>query len=226
MATIFVYNNSDGGVERYTRALGDPMPYNTNNTLCVADFLGDNETGWTDLATMQAWNGFCTYYGQPVKIARAFVSVAQWKAQPLTAPQHLAGTAFALRATGTPQGREALAAAAKASDAFSVVHPCHAGDGTLCVDRRYQPSGVFATAGFPILHRDSCGNYVLTLQALLRDTGHRNVTSDGVFGAQTERALRAYQRSCRLPENGIAGRMEWESLVAMRYAESPNQQVD
>ncbi|WP_436520481.1 peptidoglycan-binding domain-containing protein [Actinoplanes sp. HUAS TT8] len=51
-----------------------------------------------------------------------------------------------------------------------------------------------------------------TLQYLLRAHGH-TVTVDGVFGAQTGDAVRAYQHTRGLPDNGIVGPETWQALI-------------
>ncbi|MEV6349330.1 peptidoglycan-binding protein [Actinoplanes sp. NPDC051851] len=51
-----------------------------------------------------------------------------------------------------------------------------------------------------------------TLQYLLRAHGH-TVTVDGVFGAQTGDAVRAYQRTRGIPDNGVVCPETWEALL-------------
>ncbi|MBB4740625.1 peptidoglycan hydrolase-like protein with peptidoglycan-binding domain [Actinoplanes octamycinicus] len=51
-----------------------------------------------------------------------------------------------------------------------------------------------------------------TLQYLLQAHGH-TVTVDGVFGAQTGDAVRAYQRAKGLPDNGVVGAETWQALI-------------
>ncbi|BCY07576.1 peptidoglycan-binding protein [Actinoplanes sp. L3-i22] len=51
-----------------------------------------------------------------------------------------------------------------------------------------------------------------TLQYLLRAHGH-TVTVDGVFGAQTGDAVRAYQHTRGLPDNGIVCADTWQALI-------------
>ncbi|MFC7533764.1 peptidoglycan-binding protein [Actinoplanes sp. GCM10030250] len=53
---------------------------------------------------------------------------------------------------------------------------------------------------------------VTTLQYLLLAHGH-TVTVDGVFGAQTGDAVRAYQRTKDLPEDGVVGPETWQALI-------------
>ncbi|WIM98823.1 peptidoglycan-binding protein [Actinoplanes oblitus] len=51
-----------------------------------------------------------------------------------------------------------------------------------------------------------------TLQYLLQAHGH-TVTVDGVFGAQTGDAVRAYQRAKGIPDNGIVCAETWQALI-------------
>jgi peptidoglycan hydrolase-like protein with peptidoglycan-binding domain len=53
---------------------------------------------------------------------------------------------------------------------------------------------------------------VETLQYLLRAHG-RTVTIDGIFGPQTESAVRAFQNAKHLTVDGIVGSSTWSALV-------------
>ncbi|GIF14780.1 peptidoglycan-binding domain-containing protein [Actinoplanes teichomyceticus] len=66
---------------------------------------------------------------------------------------------------------------------------------------------------WPTTRQGSTRHPVPTLQYLLRSHGH-TVTVDGVFGAQTGDAVRAYQRTRGLPDNGIVGAETWLALIA------------
>lgn len=53
---------------------------------------------------------------------------------------------------------------------------------------------------------------VQTLQYLLRAGGH-SVTVDGVFGPQTDAAVRAFQQQRNLLVDGIVGPQTWSALI-------------
>ena len=219
MATILVYNNSDGGIERYTRAPSDPMPYNVGGTLTVSEFLGNNDFGWTDVDTMQAWNNFRAFYGQPVRVDFGFLRIAQIDpALGVPTAQHLMGTAFAAGSNLSQQRRAELVDAANESNAFSVVQPFSARETNAYFDRRYMPSNTFITAGLPTMARNDRSNYVMSAQDLLNFAGYSAGNIDGIFGPNTERALRRFQTDRWLTSNGILGRLEWESLVNQKGA--------
>lgn len=55
---------------------------------------------------------------------------------------------------------------------------------------------------------------VRRLQALLTAAGYKT-TIDGIFGAQTERQLRAYQGKHAKPVDGIAGPVTWNALLGL-----------
>ena len=65
---------------------------------------------------------------------------------------------------------------------------------------------------WPLVKRPSNIFPVRPLQQLLRARGH-TVTVDGIFGPQTEAALRAFQQSRGLGADGIAGLQTWSRLV-------------
>jgi hypothetical protein len=55
---------------------------------------------------------------------------------------------------------------------------------------------------------------VKRLQALLTAAGYKT-TIDGIFGAQTERQLRAFQAAHAKPVDGIAGPITWNKLLGL-----------
>jgi peptidoglycan hydrolase-like protein with peptidoglycan-binding domain len=65
---------------------------------------------------------------------------------------------------------------------------------------------------FPLVKRPSTIFPVRPLQQLLRARGH-TVTVDGIFGPQTEAAVRAFQQSRGLGADGIVGPQTWGRLV-------------
>ena len=88
------------------------------------------------------------------------------------------------------------------------------GDTNLYLDARYRPSDYFITSGLPNLSNGSRTNSVFFLQHALTLLGYP-LTADGIFGARTEQAVRAFQRRLLLTEDGIVSQMEWESLFNM-----------
>ena len=65
---------------------------------------------------------------------------------------------------------------------------------------------------WPVVKSGSNGHPVKTLQHLLRARG-QNVVVDGVFGPQTETAVKAFQGSKGLTADGIVGPVTWPALV-------------
>jgi hypothetical protein len=62
-------------------------------------------------------------------------------------------------------------------------------------------------AAMPTVRRGSRGASVEVLQLKL------GVTADGVFGAQTEAAVKSYQRGAGLDDDGIVGFYTWQALL-------------
>ena len=69
-----------------------------------------------------------------------------------------------------------------------------------------------SSGGFPTLKRGSLSNYVLIAQDDLNTLGYRTNGLDGIFGAATENAVKAYQRRVGLTADGIVGCNTWRSL--------------
>ena len=72
-----------------------------------------------------------------------------------------------------------------------------------------QASGV----AYPTLRRGSRGQYVLYLQWMLTVNGYDAGSPDGIFGAGTERAVKAFQTDNGLAADGIVGRQTWMRLL-------------
>ncbi|MEG5065741.1 peptidoglycan-binding protein [Microcoleus sp. B3-A4] len=66
---------------------------------------------------------------------------------------------------------------------------------------------------FPVLRRRMRGPVVRDLQERLRAKGFLRVSADGVFGPETQAAVKAAQRQYQLPADGIVGRATWEALL-------------
>ena len=66
---------------------------------------------------------------------------------------------------------------------------------------------------FPVLRRRMRGPAVRDLQERLRAKGFLRVRADGVFGPETQAAVKAAQRQYQLPADGIVGRATWEALL-------------
>jgi|SRR6516225_6595578 peptidoglycan hydrolase-like protein with peptidoglycan-binding domain len=67
-------------------------------------------------------------------------------------------------------------------------------------------------SGQPTLRVGSRGSTVSTLQLRLAALGFNAGRSDGIFGALTDAAVRAFQRARRLTVDGIVGRQTWAAL--------------
>lgn len=70
------------------------------------------------------------------------------------------------------------------------------------------------------LRRGSRGPDVVQMQVMLNRIGQNypaipRVTADGIFGQQTENAVRAFQRIFNLTEDGIVGRSSWYQMVRL-----------
>ena len=66
---------------------------------------------------------------------------------------------------------------------------------------------------FPVLRRRMRGAAVRDLQERLRAKGFLRVRADGVFGPETQAAVKAAQRQYQLPADGVVGRATWEALL-------------
>ncbi|PZV00953.1 MAG: peptidoglycan-binding protein [Leptolyngbya sp.] len=74
------------------------------------------------------------------------------------------------------------------------------------------PSGGSTSVALPVLRPGMEGDAVRQLQQRLRTKGFYSGTVDGVFGSQTEAAVRAAQAANDLTVDGIVGPATWRAL--------------
>lgn len=211
MAKIIVFNNDTNRMETYYRNESDPMPYNTNGTLKVREFRGSSNspTLWTTKRTMQAWNSQRYIWGAPIDVGFAFKR--PYEGGHGTQSQHYAGTAFDVGQRITASRRNALRNSAINSGLWSYVEPISISPTWVHFDKRFGTPAC-STGGYPLLKRGSISNYVLIAQDDLNTLGYSTGGLDGIFGAQTQNAVRNYQRSRGLSVDGIVGCNTWRSL--------------
>lgn len=90
-----------------------------------------------------------------------------------------------------------------------------------------------ASENQPPLKRGADGEGVAILQQALLDLGFampistraRGGLPDGIYGAETEAAVIAFQRRNQLPADGVAGRMTMQRLEASIHVLSEAQQL-
>ena len=77
----------------------------------------------------------------------------------------------------------------------------------------YESTDKYVSVQAREIQRGASGSAVRTLQAALNARGYSCGTIDGDFGANTEKALREYQKSAGLGVDGIAGVNTWTVLL-------------
>lgn len=215
MARILVYDAYTNKMMVYTRGESDPMPYSYGSTLRVREFRGSSSSStlWTTVAAMEAWNLTRRSYGSGIHVGYAFKR--PWEGGHGTRSQHYAGVAFDVGQGQGSSARNAIWRAAKNSGAWGYVEPQSMTPTWVHFDRRYgKPACSGTTSGYPTLRRGCVNTYVLLLQDCLNALGYSTKTLDGKFGANTESALRAYQRRVGLTADGICGCNSWKKITA------------
>ena len=215
MAKLYVYDTYNNKLLKYNLSENDPMPYAYNNTMRVREFRGSSNspTLWTTTTAMEAWNLTRRRYGKGIYIGYAFKRI--WEGGHGTASQHYAGVSFDVGQNTTSSERLKIRDAAVATRAWGYVEPISMTPTWVHFDRRYgTPACPNTTAGYPTVRRGSKSTYVLILQDALNALGYSTRTLDGIFGANTERALKAFQSSVGLTADGICGCNSWKKLTA------------
>ncbi|MDR0883269.1 MAG: peptidoglycan-binding protein [Oscillospiraceae bacterium] len=212
MAKIIVYNNDTDRMEIFHRAENEPMPYNTGGSLLVGEFRGSSKspTLWTSKRAMEAWNRMRQAYGAPIPISYAFKR--PYEGGHSAQSQHYAGTSFDSGQALTNAQRNRLRTLASQLGVWSYVEPASLTPTWVHTDRRAAPSA--CSSGYPPLKNGSRSTYVLILQDMLNTAGYNAGELDGVFGGQTEDALKRYQRARGLTADGKVGCSTWQRLTS------------
>ena len=206
MAKILLYNNNANRMEIYYKGLSEAMPYNSNRTLTVSEFRGSSGSNilWTDLRTMESWNSLRYLYGRPIYVGFAFKR--PWEGGHSNLSQHYAGLALDIAQTATEEQRTTIRNLAR--QVFSYVEPVYLTPRWVHVDDRWIASG------YPTTSRGSKGPYVCVAQDALTTLGYNTGGLDGVFGANTQNAVRQYQTRKGISVDGIIGPVTWRNLMA------------
>jgi len=69
------------------------------------------------------------------------------------------------------------------------------------------------SVSLPVLRKGGTGGHVKTLQILLNKYNKAGLAEDGNFGAKTDAAVRAYQKSRKLASDGVVGGLTWGQLL-------------
>lgn len=215
MAKIFVYDAFTNKFLIYNRGENETMPFAYGTSLKVKEFRGSSgsPTLWTTTAAMEAWNLTRRSFGGPIHVGYAFKRI--WEGGHGTRSQHYAGVAFDVGQGQGSSTRNAIWRAANRTGAWGYVEPQNLTPTWVHFDRRYgRPACSGTTAGYPTVRRGNRSTYVLILQDALNALGYSTRTLDGIFGANTETALRAFQRAVSLSADGVCGCNTWKKLTA------------
>lgn len=215
MAKIFVYDQYTNNLLIYQLSENDVMPYAYGTTMRVREFRGSSNSSvlWTTTRAMEAWNLTRRSYGKGIYIGYAFKRI--WEGGHGTASQHYAGVSFDVGQNVSSSERQRIWNAANNTGAWGYVEPISMTPTWVHFDRRYgTPACAGTTSGYPTLRRGAVSTYVLVLQDALNVLGYTTYTLDGRFGANTERAVRAFQSNFGLSVDGIVGCNTWKKLTA------------
>lgn len=211
MAKIKIYNNDSNRMETYYRGEQEAMPYVSGRTLTVKEFRGSSNSNllWTEKRAMLAWNSQRYIYGKPIKVGYAFRR--PWEGGHSTLSQHYAGLAFDVGQTLTTTERNNLYNSAVNSGVWTYVEPQILTPTWIHFDKR-RGNPACSTGGYPQIQMGSRGAYVMIAQDDLNTLGYKTGGLDGIFGSNTQTAVRNYQQNKGLAVDGIIGCNTWRSL--------------
>ena len=210
---IWVYDEYENRMMVYYRAESESMPYSYGTTLRVREFRGSSKspTLWTTVRAMESWNQTRRSYGSGIPVGYAFKRI--WEGGHGTTSQHYAGVAFDVGQRLTSAQRRRIWQVATNLGVWGYVEPLSMTPTWVHFDRRYGRPACGGTSGYPTVRRGSRSTYVLILQDALNALGYGTKTLDGAFGANTESALKAFQRNNGLSADGICGCNTWRRLA-------------
>lgn len=81
------------------------------------------------------------------------------------------------------------------------------------------------TAEWPIVRQGDQGAAVVALQYLLRAEGY-TLTADGIFGAQTNNAVRSFQTAKGLTADGVVGPNTWSALTQGHMVQTGSSDIE
>ncbi len=211
MAKIKIYNNDTNRMETYYRGEQEAMPYVTGRTLTVKEFRGSSNSNllWTEKRAMLAWNSQRYIYGKPIKVGYAFRR--PWEGGHSTLSQHYAGLAFDVGQTLTTTERNNLYNSAVNSGVWTYVEPQILTPTWIHFDKR-RGNPACSTGGYPQIQMGSRGAYVMIAQDDLNTLGYKTGGLDGIFGSNTQTAVKSYQQNKGLAVDGIVGCNTWRSI--------------
>ena len=125
--------------------------------------------------------------------------------------QHYAGTAFDVGQTLSALGRRNLWNSANSAKIWSFLEPQSQTPTWVHFDKRFGTPAC-SSGGYPLLKRGSISNYVCIAQDDLNTLGFSTGGLDGIFGVQTQNAVRNYQQRVGLTVDGIVGCNTWRAL--------------
>ena len=125
--------------------------------------------------------------------------------------QHYAGTAFDVGQNLSLAERRNLWKVANSAGIWSYVEPLSQTPTWIHFDKRFGTPAC-SSGGYPLLRRGSISNYVCIAQDDLNTLGFSTGGLDGIFGVQTQTAVRNYQQRAGLTVDGIVGCNTWRAL--------------
>ncbi|MDR2635160.1 MAG: spore cortex-lytic enzyme [Clostridiales bacterium] len=92
----------------------------------------------------------------------------------------------------------------------------------VCVSAGNSPSGFNTAEAAAVIKKGSSGNDVKTVQTKLKGWGYYTGVVDGIFGSQTEAAVKYFQRTNKLTADGVVGAKTAAAMGVRLSGSSPS----
>lgn len=212
MLQILIYDTDAQVFESFERKPEETMPYLPEGAMTAGDFRGSSRSSllWTTREFLETFRRFWEQAGVPIRVCEAFRRI--WEGGFSSQSYHYAGLALDFGRNLNAGELAALTGLAQASGLWNQVFVVpNSGDAIHAA--RYYGEPASLCSSYPELSRGSRGTYVLVLQDGLNYLGYYTGGVDGVFGEQTENAVRRFQQNTGLSPDAVAGRRTWARLT-------------
>lgn len=169
-----------------------------------------------------------TYFDYPINIMSGYPST-RWNRS--TDLHYYNGMAVDITIDGISPAKIALYAQYLLGEKGGIECVCYATGGYVHIDMRpikwraikvdvNHPHEIIYGDLFPSITKGSCGQSVVLMQRILTEYGFDCGFADGICGFRSREAIKEYQRSVRLDDDGICGPLTWRYLLGICKRES------
>lgn len=210
---ILIYNDQTDKMETYSLRCSDNMPYTACCRFTVGEFMRNSHSrtiGWSTRRFLKSTDELVRRYGQKPRVSRAFRRA--WDAEEPMILTHMLGTAVDMGRNLSLPGLQQLVTLAEDQELFDVITDLE--HTRIEAHLHHQNEAASDFVPFTQIQKGDKNTEVCVAQDALWALGYPITKISGVFDAELDQAVRAFQRDHGLVADGIAGKLTWESLMS------------